>query len=119
MAIDLYEQAPNEDRKQEIIRIFPSWTRFEEILLASRLDHVEKLDALESVDLWLRLGRGRAQRRRGFRNCLRSSQAMLACFAGSCATFSDALTTAVHLSTPLSRRRTVLRSSGSAITGPA
>ncbi|MCG5486680.1 MAG: HAMP domain-containing histidine kinase [Sinorhizobium meliloti] len=52
MAIDLYEQAPNEDRKQEIIRNLSELdTLIEEILLASRLDHVEKLDALESVDL--------------------------------------------------------------------
>jgi signal transduction histidine kinase len=52
MAIDLYEQAPNEDRKQEIIRNLSELdTLIEEILLASRLDHVEKLDALDSVDL--------------------------------------------------------------------
>ncbi|WEX86512.1 ATP-binding protein [Sinorhizobium garamanticum] len=52
MAIDLYEQAPDESRKEEIVRNLAELdTLVEEILLASRLDHVEKLDAPESVDL--------------------------------------------------------------------
>ncbi|WP_159587833.1 sensor histidine kinase [Chelativorans xinjiangense] len=52
MAIDLYEQAPDESRKEEIIRNLAELdTLVEEILLASRLDHVEKLDAPEPVDL--------------------------------------------------------------------
>ncbi|MBB4185757.1 signal transduction histidine kinase [Sinorhizobium terangae] len=52
MAIDLYEQAPDESRKEEIVRNLAELdTLVEEILLASRLDHVEQLDAPESVDL--------------------------------------------------------------------
>ncbi|MCA1407211.1 HAMP domain-containing histidine kinase [Ensifer sp. IC3342] len=52
MAIDLYEQAPDESRKEEIVRNLAELdTLVEEILLASRLDHVEKLDAPEPVDL--------------------------------------------------------------------
>ncbi|CCE97529.1 putative sensor protein [Sinorhizobium fredii HH103] len=52
VAIDLYEQAPEEKRKEEIVRNLAELdTLVEEILLASRLDHVEKLDAPESVDL--------------------------------------------------------------------
>ncbi|SCW64047.1 Signal transduction histidine kinase [Rhizobium mongolense subsp. loessense] len=52
MAIDLYEQAPDENRKEEIVRNLAELdTLVEEILLASRLDHVEKLDASESIDL--------------------------------------------------------------------
>ncbi|MBB4276347.1 sensor histidine kinase [Rhizobium mongolense] len=52
MAIDLYEQAPDENRKEEIVRNLAELdTLVEEILLASRLDHVEKLDAPEPIDL--------------------------------------------------------------------
>ncbi|TCU20026.1 ATP-binding protein [Rhizobium sullae] len=52
MALDLYEQAPDENRKEEIVRNLAELDMLvEEILLASRLDHIEKLDALESVDL--------------------------------------------------------------------
>ncbi|AFL51150.1 signal transduction histidine-protein kinase BaeS [Sinorhizobium fredii USDA 257] len=51
MAIDLYEQAPDDNRKEEIVRNLAELdTLVEEILLASRLDHVEKLDAPEPVD---------------------------------------------------------------------
>ncbi|NRP73018.1 Sensor protein RstB [Ensifer psoraleae] len=52
MAIDLYEQAPDKSRKEEIVRNLAELdTLVEEILLASRLDHVEKLDAPEPIDL--------------------------------------------------------------------
>ena len=52
MAIDLYEQAPGETRKGEIIRNLAELDALvEEILLASRLDHVERLDHTEPVDL--------------------------------------------------------------------
>jgi signal transduction histidine kinase len=52
IAIDLYEQAPDENRKEEIVRNLAELdTLVEEIMLASRLDHVEKLDAPEPVDL--------------------------------------------------------------------
>jgi two-component system, OmpR family, sensor kinase len=52
MAIDLYEQAPDDNRKEEIVRNLAELdTLVEEILLASRLSHVEKHDAPESVDL--------------------------------------------------------------------
>ncbi len=52
IAIDLYEQAPEENRKREIVRNLAELDILvEEILLASRLDHVEKLDAPESLDL--------------------------------------------------------------------
>ncbi|WP_341487039.1 HAMP domain-containing sensor histidine kinase [Pararhizobium sp. A13] len=52
IAIDLYEQAPDDNRREEIVRNLAELnTLVEEILLASRLDHVDGLDALESVDL--------------------------------------------------------------------
>ena len=52
IAIDLYEKAPDAKRKEEIVRNLAELdTLVEEILLASRLDHVEKLDAPEPVDL--------------------------------------------------------------------
>ena len=52
VAIDLYEQAPDESRKEEIVRNLAELDALvEEILLASRLDHVEKLDAPEPIDL--------------------------------------------------------------------
>ncbi|MDK1373529.1 MULTISPECIES: ATP-binding protein [unclassified Sinorhizobium] len=52
IAIDLYEQAPGENRKEEIVRNLAELdTLVEEILLASRLDHVERLDGPEPVDL--------------------------------------------------------------------
>lgn len=52
MAIDLYEQAPDDNRKEEIVRNLAELdTLVEEILLASRLDHIERLDALEPIDL--------------------------------------------------------------------
>ena len=52
IAIDLYERAPDDNRKEEIVRNLAELdTLVEEILLASRLDHVEKLDAPESIDL--------------------------------------------------------------------
>lgn len=52
MAIDLYEEAPAENRKEEIVRNLAELdTLVEEILLASRLDHVEKLEVPEPVDL--------------------------------------------------------------------
>ncbi|WP_085024999.1 sensor histidine kinase [Ensifer aridi] len=52
IAIDLYEQAPSGNRREEIVRNLAELdTLVEEILLASRLDHVEKLDATASVDL--------------------------------------------------------------------
>ncbi|WP_085033901.1 sensor histidine kinase [Ensifer aridi] len=51
IAIDLYEQAPSGNRREEIVRNLAELdTLVEEILLASRLDHVEKLDATASVD---------------------------------------------------------------------
>lgn len=52
VAIDLYEQAPDGKRKEEIVRNLAELdTLVEEILLASRLDHVEKLDDSEPLDL--------------------------------------------------------------------
>jgi two-component system OmpR family sensor kinase len=52
MAIDLYEQAPDDRRKGEIVRNLAELDALvEEILLASRLDHVEKLDHAEPIDL--------------------------------------------------------------------
>lgn len=52
MAIDLYEQAPDDKRKEEIVRNLAELDALvEEILLASRLDHIERLDALEPIDL--------------------------------------------------------------------
>ncbi len=52
MVIDLYEQAPDEHRKEEIVRNLAELDLLvEEILLASRLDHVEKLEAQETVDV--------------------------------------------------------------------
>ncbi|MCA1370853.1 HAMP domain-containing protein [Bradyrhizobium sp. BRP14] len=52
IAIDLYEQAPSGNRREEIVRNLAELdTLVEEILLASRLDHVEKLGATASVDL--------------------------------------------------------------------
>ncbi|TKT76112.1 HAMP domain-containing sensor histidine kinase [Aquamicrobium sp. LC103] len=52
MAIDLYEEAPDERRKEEIIRNLAELDMLvEEILLASRLDNVETLDEIEPVDL--------------------------------------------------------------------
>ncbi|WP_026618381.1 two-component system, OmpR family, sensor kinase [Ensifer sp. WSM1721] len=52
IAIDLYEQAPSGNRREEIVRNLAELdTLVEEILLASRLDHVEKLDSTASVDL--------------------------------------------------------------------
>jgi two-component system, OmpR family, sensor kinase len=52
MAIDLYEQNPGETRKSEIIRNLAELDALvEEILLASRLDHVQKLDQTGPVDL--------------------------------------------------------------------
>jgi signal transduction histidine kinase len=52
MAIDLYEQAPNAGRKAEIVRNLAELDALvEEILLASRLEHVDRLDHAEAVDL--------------------------------------------------------------------
>jgi two-component system, OmpR family, sensor kinase len=52
MAIDLYEQAPDDRRKGEIVRNLAELDALvEEILLAGRLDHVERLDHAEPVDL--------------------------------------------------------------------
>jgi signal transduction histidine kinase len=52
MAIDLYELAPDADRKAEIVRNLAELDALvEEILLASRLDHVDGLQHAESVDL--------------------------------------------------------------------
>lgn len=52
MAIDLYEQAPDDGRKNEIVRNLAELDALvEEILLASRLDHVEGLDDVRPVDL--------------------------------------------------------------------
>ncbi len=52
MAIDLYEQAPSDSRKSEIVRNLAELDALvEEILLASRLDHVDRLDHAEPVDL--------------------------------------------------------------------
>jgi two-component system OmpR family sensor kinase len=52
MAIDLYEDAPDKTRKDEIVRNLAELDELvEEILLASRLDHAERLDRIETVDL--------------------------------------------------------------------
>jgi signal transduction histidine kinase len=52
MAVDLYEQAPNEGRRAEIIRNLSELDALvEEILLASRLDHIQRRDPDETVDL--------------------------------------------------------------------
>ena len=52
MAIDLYEQAPDAGRKVEIVRNLAELDALvEEILLASRLDHVDRLHHPETVDL--------------------------------------------------------------------
>ena len=52
MAIDLYERSPEERMKQEILQSLTELDSLvEEILLASRLDHVQKLDHAEPVDL--------------------------------------------------------------------
>ena len=52
MALDLYEQAPDASRKAEIVRNLAELdTLVEEILLASRLDHVAGLEHAEAVDL--------------------------------------------------------------------
>lgn len=52
MAADLYGEAPDEARRREIVRNLGELDELvEEILLASRLDHVEKLELSETVDL--------------------------------------------------------------------
>ncbi|HWK68736.1 MAG TPA: ATP-binding protein [Rhizobiaceae bacterium] len=52
MAIDLYEETTDRDTKDEIIRNLGELDGLvEEILLASRLDHLEQLDHSEPVDL--------------------------------------------------------------------
>jgi signal transduction histidine kinase len=52
MAIDLYEDAPGKARRDEIVRNLGELDELvEEILLASRLDHAERLDRIETVDL--------------------------------------------------------------------
>jgi len=52
MAIDLYEQAPDAGRRGEILRNLAELDALvDEILLASRLDHVERHDHAEAVDL--------------------------------------------------------------------
>lgn len=52
MAIDLFEQSGSASSRDEILRNLGEIdTLVEEILLASRLDHVEKLDVVERVDL--------------------------------------------------------------------
>jgi two-component system, OmpR family, sensor kinase len=52
MAIDLYEQAPGTDRTGEILRNLAELDALvEEILLASRLDHVDSVEHAEPVDL--------------------------------------------------------------------
>ncbi|WP_202334563.1 sensor histidine kinase [Mesorhizobium sp. L-8-3] len=52
MAIDLFEQSGSAASRDEILRNLGELdTLVEEILLASRLDHVEKLDLVEPVDL--------------------------------------------------------------------
>ncbi|MGO4839904.1 histidine kinase dimerization/phospho-acceptor domain-containing protein, partial [Rhizobiaceae sp. 2RAB30] len=51
MAIDLFEQSGSASTRDEILRNLGELdTLVEEILLASRLDHVEKLDVAEPVD---------------------------------------------------------------------
>ena len=52
MAIDLYEQSASEERKREIVRNLGELDGLvEEILLASRLDHGDRLEPAEAVDL--------------------------------------------------------------------
>lgn len=52
MAIDLYEQAPDAGTKAEIVRNLAELDALvDEILLASRLDHVDALEHAEAVDL--------------------------------------------------------------------
>jgi two-component system OmpR family sensor kinase len=52
MAIDLYEQAQSAERKAEMVRNLAELDALvEEILLASRLDHVQRLEHAEPVDL--------------------------------------------------------------------
>lgn len=52
MAIDLYEQQPDEARKTEIVRNLAELDELvEEILLSSRLDHNQTADLSQSVDL--------------------------------------------------------------------
>lgn len=52
MAIDLYEETADRDAKGEIIRNLGELDSLvEEILLASRLDHLEQIDRAEPVDL--------------------------------------------------------------------
>lgn len=52
MAIDLYEQTGDKGTKSEIVRNLGELDALvEEILLASRLDHLEQLDHAEPVDL--------------------------------------------------------------------
>lgn len=52
MAIDLLERSPTETARAEVIRNLTELDELvEEVLLASRLDHVEKLERPESVDL--------------------------------------------------------------------
>jgi signal transduction histidine kinase len=52
MAVDLYEQEPRQQTREEIVRnLVEVDSLVEEILLASRLDHLDKLAGLQSVDL--------------------------------------------------------------------
>ncbi|PSM19113.1 ATP-binding protein [Nitratireductor sp. StC3] len=52
MAIDLYERAPAEATKREIVRNLAEINELvDEILLASRLDHLERLDNPQTLDL--------------------------------------------------------------------
>src|SRR5690606_8440743 len=52
MAIDLYEEDASQARRDEIVRNLAELDELvEEILLASRLDHADRLDLAEEVDL--------------------------------------------------------------------
>ncbi len=52
MAIDIYESTPSEATKNEIVQNLSELDELVgEILLASRLDHVDRLDGLEEFDL--------------------------------------------------------------------
>lgn len=52
MAIDLYERSPSEATKREIVRNLAEVDELvDEILLASRLDHLERLENTQSLDL--------------------------------------------------------------------
>lgn len=52
MAIDLYERSADQATKREIVQSLSELDSLvEEILLASRLDHVQKLDHVEAVDM--------------------------------------------------------------------